>query len=47
VRPREAARLIGCGLTKIYQMLASGELGSRKIGNMRLISLASIKTLGE
>jgi len=47
VRPKEAARLAGIGLTKIYEMLASGQLISRKIGRMRLVSVASIRALGE
>jgi excisionase family DNA binding protein len=47
VRPKEAARLAGIGLTRIYEMIASGEVVSRKIGRMRLISVASIKALGE
>jgi excisionase family DNA binding protein len=47
VRPKEAARLAGIGLTKIYEMLASEELISRKIGRMRLVSVASIRALGE
>jgi hypothetical protein len=46
VRPKEAARLGGFGLTRCYELLASGALASRRVGGMRLISVASIKALG-
>jgi excisionase family DNA binding protein len=47
VRPREACRLMGAGMTRVYELLASGELESRKVGGLRLISVASIARLGE
>jgi hypothetical protein len=47
VRPKEAARIAGIGLTRLYELLGSDQLVNRKIGNIRLISVASIRALGE
>jgi excisionase family DNA binding protein len=46
VRPKDAEQLLGCGHSKIYQLIASGELESQKIGaRTRLITLRSIHKL--
>jgi excisionase family DNA binding protein len=42
VSPREAARILGCGSTKFYELLASGEIKSFHVGRRRLIRLAAI-----
>ncbi len=47
VRPRRATELGGFGMTRLYELLASGELESRKVGGLRLISVRSIERLGE
>jgi hypothetical protein len=41
VRPREAQRLLGCGITRFYEILP--ELESFRDGRSRLITMASIK----
>lgn len=46
VRPAEACRLSGLGLTRLYELLNTGELESRKLGAARLVSVASIERLG-
>jgi hypothetical protein len=40
-------RLIGVKTTKLYDLLNSGRIESRRIGSMRLISYASLMRLGE
>lgn len=45
-RPKEACRLTGLGLTRLYQLLNDGTLKSRKLGKSRLVSIASIEALG-
>jgi excisionase family DNA binding protein len=47
VRPKEAARLLGIGLTRVYELLHDGTLDSLLIGRSRLITFASIKRLGQ
>ena len=47
VRPQEACRLTGLGLTRIYELLNSGDLESRKLGRARLVSVSSIERLGD
>lgn len=42
VRPRDAWRMLGCGNTRGYQLLASGELESFLDGRSRKITVASI-----
>jgi hypothetical protein len=42
VRPKVAARLAGHGLTKLYELLNSGELESFLDGSTRLVVVASI-----
>lgn len=41
----EAARLIGLGLTKTYELINAGELHSLKIGRRRLVRVESIRCL--
>lgn len=41
----EAARLLGIGRTKTYELLNSGDLRAFKIGRRTVISLASIREL--
>lgn len=43
ISPAEAARILGCGRTKFYELLASGEIRSFHIGRRRLIRLAAIE----
>lgn len=43
----DAAKLLGIGRTKIYDMLAKGELMSMQIGTRRLVKVDSIKALIE
>jgi excisionase family DNA binding protein len=45
VRPDVAAQLIGCGISKVKELVARGELESVKIGSMRLVKVSSIKRL--
>jgi hypothetical protein len=47
VRPREATRIGGFGMTRCYELINDGKLKTAKVGGMRLISLESIKALGE
>jgi hypothetical protein len=42
VRPRDAWRMLGCGNTRGYQLLAAGELESFLDGRARKITVASI-----
>jgi hypothetical protein len=46
VRPKKAAHIGGFGLTRCYELINDGQLKTRKVGGMRLVSVASIKTLG-
>lgn len=43
VAPAEAARLIGCGRTKLYELLGTGEIKSFHLGRRRLVRLAAIE----
>ncbi|WP_373492492.1 helix-turn-helix domain-containing protein [Parasphingorhabdus sp.] len=43
----DAAKMLGIGRTKIYEMLTKGELVSMQIGTRRLVRIDSIKTLIE
>ena len=47
VSPRRASQLTGIGLTRIYELLNDATLASRKVGRRRLVSYASLETLGE
>ena len=42
VKPKVAWKLLGCGNTRGYQLLAAGELESYKDGRSRKITVASI-----
>jgi len=43
VRPKQACILLGCGQTRLFDMLNNGELESYLDGASRLITVASIK----
>jgi hypothetical protein len=47
VRPREGARLAGCGIVKFYELLNSGLVESVKVDGMRLCRRSSIERLGQ
>jgi excisionase family DNA binding protein len=36
-RPREAARILGCSRSRIYELLAAGEIRGHKLGANTLI----------
>ena len=42
VSPREACRLAGIGMSRLYQLLRSGELKSFRDGRSRRITMKSI-----
>jgi excisionase family DNA binding protein len=42
VRPERAAELLDCGRSTIYELLATGQLHSVKIGKLRRIPLSAI-----
>lgn len=43
VKPLEAARLIGVGKNVMYQLLASGDVSSIKLGHSRLVPVSSLR----
>jgi excisionase family DNA binding protein len=43
VRIPVAARMLGLGRTKIYELLDTGELASVKVGRARLIVVSSLR----
>jgi excisionase family DNA binding protein len=43
VPPIEASRIIGCGLTKMYQAIADGSLPARKSGRKTLILVSDLE----
>ena len=43
VSPAEAARMLGLGRTKLYELLATNEIVSVKIGTRRLIRVAALE----
>jgi len=43
VKPKVAWRMLGCGNTRGYELIAAGELESFKDGRSRKIIVASIK----
>jgi hypothetical protein len=47
VRPRRAAQICGIGLTRLYELLSSGEVESRRLKGARLVSVASLMALGQ
>lgn len=42
VRVREASRLTGIGRTKLYELIAAGEIDIIKVGTITLIPVASL-----
>ena len=44
-RPKQAAEVIGVGLTTVYALLKSGDLDSVKVGRSRIILAESIDRL--
>ena len=47
VRVNDAARMIGVGGTKLYELISSGELETVKIGKATRITTASLQNLVE
>ncbi len=45
VKVNEAARMIGVGRTKLYELIASGEIEAIKLGKSTRITTASLKQL--
>jgi len=45
VRINDAARMIGVGRTKLYELIATGELETVKIGKATRITTASLREL--
>ena len=43
VAPAEAARALGLGRTKLYELIATNEIASFKIGSRRLIRVSDIE----
>lgn len=43
VSPRKACLLLGCGVTRLYQLIGTGELISYRDGRARRITMASIR----
>jgi excisionase family DNA binding protein len=43
VRVREASRLTGIGRSKLYELIAAGEIEIVKVGTITLIPVASLK----
>jgi len=41
-RPTEAARRLGIGRTKVFELMAAGELRSVKIGSSRRVSATAL-----
>jgi len=44
VRIKDACRITGIGRSKLYLLIASGEIATIKVGSMTLIPMASIET---
>ena len=47
VKPKAATRFGICGLTKVYALIADGQLESYRDGRSRLITVASIEAYVE
>ena len=45
VRINDAARMIGIGRTKLYELISSGELETVKIGKATRVTTASLREL--
>ena len=43
LRPEEAARALGLSRARVFQLLATGELGSVKIGASRCVPIADLQ----
>jgi len=43
VSPRRAAFLLDCGMTRVYELIGSGELESYRDGASRKITMRSIR----
>ncbi|MEQ3744984.1 MAG: helix-turn-helix domain-containing protein [Henriciella sp.] len=44
VSPAEAARMAGIGRTKLYELMATNEIASMKLGSRRLIRVSEIES---
>ena len=47
VTPKEAIRISGIKRTRLYELMNDGTIKSIKLGGKRLVSYASIETLGQ
>jgi excisionase family DNA binding protein len=47
VRVREACRLTGIGRSKLYELIAAGEIKIVKIGTITLVPVASLRSFLE
>ncbi|SFG51600.1 DNA binding domain-containing protein, excisionase family [Novosphingobium sp. CF614] len=45
VRVNEAARMIGVGRTKLYELIAAGEVKTVKLGKATRVTTASLRDL--
>ena len=45
VRIREACRLTGVGRSKLYELIAAGEVERVKIGRITLVPMSSLRAL--
>lgn len=43
VSPAEAARMLSLGRTKLFELIASNEIASAKLGSRRLIRVADLE----
>ena len=43
LRPEEAAEALGIGRSKLYELLASGQIGSIKVGRARRVLVTSLQ----
>ena len=42
VRPEDAARVLGIGRTKVYELIRSGALRSVRVGGLRRVPVAAL-----
>ena len=47
VRVDEASRMIGIGMTKLYELIKAGDLETVKIGRATLVTMGSLRRLIE
>jgi excisionase family DNA binding protein len=45
VRVDQAAAMVGCGISKLKQLIAAGTIESVKVGSMRLVKVSSLRRL--